>query len=165
MENIELTRAQLHGFSREDAECFGKPHLGAQYTGPDSLTKYARTGQHCIVCGRTPISTHHQPYRQTFTLVAANGVEWKLRPALFAVCGTGTTGCHGAIEHNRVKIRWEWDSLEAAAKWWSGELLEAYGPHSVQLYKFGCWAITREDGTVFRLRPTPRAEKARRGSK
>lgn len=151
---------QLHGFTLQDAECFGKPHLGAKYTDKEgtSLTRYARFSNLCAVCGRDPLNTHHQPRREFFTL-RANGREWRLRPALFAVCGTGTFGCHGKIEHNQIRVRWEWDSEENAEKWWSGELLEQFGPHSLELYRFGCWVFTLPDGTELHRRERVKVRK------
>lgn len=148
-----LTASQLHGFSREDAECFGKPHFNATYTdhGGTSLTRYVKTSMNCCICGRDAISTHHQPRREYFTLSTPLGT-WKLRPALFALCGTGTWGCHGDVEHNRIRIRWKWDRQEGEDKWWSGELLDAYGPHSIKLYDWGCWEIELPDGTKLERR-------------
>lgn len=151
MENYTPTAAQLHGFSLDAAECYGKPHLGAQYTGP-KVTTYARNGWLCAVCMREAINTHHQPDRHVFALMADNGKVWQLRPALFALCGSGTFGCHGAIEHNRLKVRWQWDSPEYGAAWWSGELLEQWGPHHPALYGYGGWVFTEEDGHMFERR-------------
>lgn len=146
---------QLHGWSLEDAECMGKPHFGARYTTKDAknLGGYVRESWLCSICGRDAINTHHQPYRQTFEMVTPNGI-WTLKPALFALCGSGTTGCHGAIEHNRIKVRWKWDTPEAEAAWWSGELLAKYGPHSIELYRFGAWDIELENGGHIERRKT-----------
>ena len=150
-----IDASKLHGFSIQEAECYGKPHLGARYTDKagTSLTQYARDGRLCVICGRDSLNTHHQPHRGTFTLRGDDGRDWVLRPALFALCGSGTFGCHGAIEHNRIKARWVWDNPEAEAAWWSGELLEKYGPHNPALYLFGCWQFVLEDGTVYTRRP------------
>lgn len=142
-----VSAAVLHGFTREDAECFGKPHFGAKYQGvsPTSLTNYTRVDLCCAICHREAISTHHQPRREHFTLSTPLGT-WTLRPALIALCGTGTFGCHGKVEHNEMKIRWRWDTEEAAERWWSGELLTIMEPHSPKLYDHGCWVITFPDG-------------------
>lgn len=150
----------LHGFTLEDAECFGKPHYGAQYTdrAGTSLTRYTRTDRRCAVCGRDPLNTHHQPRREYFTLSTPLGT-WRLRPALFALCGSGTFGCHGKVEHHEIGIRWRWDTEEDAEKWWSGELLTEYGPHSARLYEHGCWELTLPDGTVTERRRKWKGEK------
>jgi len=146
---------QLHGFSLEDAECFGKPHLGARYVSkdPERLGSYVRDfgTDRCSICFHAATNTHHQPYRQTFTLTSYNGM-WKLRPALIALCGSGTTGCHGRIEHNEIKVRWKWDEERYQDQWWNGQLLREYGPHSIELYRFGCWEITMPDGNVIHRR-------------
>lgn len=154
---MKPTARQLHGWSLDDAECMGKPGFGAQYTSKSGLARYARTAMCCTICGREAISTHHQPYRQTFEMVTPNGI-WTLRPALIALCGTGTMGCHGDVEHNRIRIRWKWFTEEAETRWWNGELLAEYGPESVQLYRYGCWDIELEDGTHLERRKTWRRE-------
>lgn len=142
-----LTSEHLHGFSKDNAECFGKPHWYARYVGDSlSLTNYRRElDAKCMGCYRAPSNTHHQPDRHTFTLKGEHGT-WTLRPALIALCGSGTTGCHGAVESNQLKIRWRWDEPEYEALWWSGALLKEYGAHSVRLYQFGCWELEYPSG-------------------
>lgn len=84
----------LRGWSKERAELYGKPHLGARYTHD---TAYEPTQARCAVCGRRASNCHHVARRswgKTFRLVTLNGV-WELRSPLFALCGSGTTGCHG----------------------------------------------------------------------
>lgn len=157
---MKPTARQLHGWSLEDAECMGKPNFGARYLSDDpmNMTRYTRDiGHHCAICGRESTNTHHQPYRQTFEMVTPNGI-WRLRPALFALCGSGTFGCHGKVEANEIRISWKWFTEEAETKWWNGELLAEYGPHSVKLYRFGCWAIEMPDGSTIERRKTYRRD-------
>lgn len=141
------TAKQLHGFSLQAAECFGKPHLGARYTAA-GYERYKRTSDRCALCGHPATNTHHQPYRQFFTLATPAGI-WQLRPALFVLCGSGTTGCHGLIEANRIQVRWVWDAPQYETAWWDGELLKEYGEHNPELYNFGGWVFTMPNGEEY----------------
>lgn len=140
---MSYTREQLRGLSAGVAELYGKPHLGAEYTG-NTATRYIRTEKRCVYCHRRPSSNaHHVAPRSrghTFKLVTPRGT-WELRSALFALCGSGTMGCHGGFHTGRLKATWKWDSQEAEDAWWSGELLSEYEPHSQELYNFGEWLI------------------------
>ena len=54
-------------------------------------------------------SCHHVAHRSLgleFELVTPNGT-WSLRSPLFALCGSGTTGCHGQF-HGGAGLRAEW---------------------------------------------------------
>lgn len=44
-----LQASQLRGWPKERAELYGKPHLGARYTGKRS---YELLQDRCCVCGR-----------------------------------------------------------------------------------------------------------------
>lgn len=75
------------------------------YTGPDFWARQAtqaRFGGRCARCGRDGATVHHRKPR---------GLGGSSDPAINAlanllwVCGTGTTGCHGWIEHNRADAR------------------------------------------------------------
>lgn len=97
----------LRGWSKERAELYGKPHLGARYTG---VTAYEPTQARCAVCGRRASNCHHVARRswgKTFRLVTPNGV-WELRSPLFALCGSGTTGCHGKFHDGGLRAEWVW---------------------------------------------------------
>lgn len=92
---------------------------------------------------------HHVARRswgETFRLVTPRGT-WDLRSPLFCLCGSGTTGCHEKFHGGaRLKAEWKWRSTVYEEDWWSGELLQTYGPHSPGLYEYGYWLVTDRDG-------------------
>lgn len=139
-----IEAAKLHGISLTEAETMGKPHIGAEYKGGSG---YVRTSDVCAICGRPATNVHHIGRRLTFTFVPNDKRAFIMRSALIALCGSGTTGCHGAVHAGRIKIRWKWDSEEASDKWWSGELIHECGQHSEKLYEYGCWQIETPEGT------------------
>lgn len=60
----------------------------------------------CIVCGRPHPNLHHMP-----PIGSGRRSEWK--GALLALCGSGTTGCHGAFHAGELELRymdgrWHW---------------------------------------------------------
>lgn len=136
----------LRGYPKERAELYGKPHLGARYTHGKA---YEPLVPYCCVCGRRAGSVHHVAHRSlggTFRLVTPRGT-WDLRSPLFCLCGSGTTGCHGKFHGGaRLRAEWAWRSTAYEEMWWSGELLQAYGPHSPGLYEYGYWLVTDRDG-------------------
>lgn len=137
---------QLRGLSAEVAELYGKPHLGARYRGGGASAKAYRLedGARCAVCRRPATNAHHVPplsKGRGFRLVAPAG-EWLLRPSLFALCGSGTTGCHDGFHGGaRYVARWVWDAAEFERQWWDGELLGRHPPHDPALYLYGRWEI------------------------
>lgn len=132
---------QLRGLGYEVASLYGMPHVGAAYTGGD---RYERTSDRCAVCGRSATNVHHVAHRKwgrTFRLSTPNGT-WILRSPLFALCGSGTTGCHDGFHGGAwLRARWVWDSDEYEAAWWSGELLSRFGAHDPALYAYGRWEV------------------------
>ena len=65
-----------------------------------------------------------------------------LRSPLFALCGSGTTGCHNGFHGgSALTARWMWDDPQYERWWWDGILLEQWGPHAEELYGFGFWRI------------------------
>jgi hypothetical protein len=78
---------------------------------------------------------------RTFRLVTPAGT-WELESPLFALCGSGTTGCHNDF-HGAARLRasWAWDSDADEQAWWSGELLAAFGPHGEGIREHGHWEI------------------------
>ena len=79
-------------------------------SGPDNSTVAAvleRAGYRCEPCGKTlgdnrgsDYSIHHRRAR------GMGGTRWfgcNLPSNLMAVCGSGTTGCHGWIESHRAE--------------------------------------------------------------
>lgn len=101
---MKLIQSQLNGISYQKAECYGKPHILAHYTAKDDLRKYVHDESLCPICHHSMINnTHHQPDRHIFMLKTEWGI-FKLKPALFGLCGSGTTGCHGLIESNILRV-------------------------------------------------------------
>ena len=61
---------------------------------------------HCIVCGRPHPNLHHMP-----PIGSGRRDAWE--GALLALCGSGTTGCHGAFHAGILELRfmdgmWMW---------------------------------------------------------
>ena len=137
---------KYNGLSRDKAECFGKPHINAWYTGNgESVDKYTFDHQAIdIITHQQPTNTHHIVPRGTarfITIPSQYGV-FVLKTALIAVRGSGTWGVHGAFHRHEIKMTWEWDSPEYEEQWWNGYLLShGYPPHSKELYKLGRWVI------------------------
>lgn len=152
---IELTGAQLHGFSREVAELYGKPHIGAYYKSASVKSHTLKENARCMVCWHTATNAHHCPpisKGKKFDLVTPNGV-FELRPSLFALCGSGTTGCHNDFHGGARYIpEWIWRSEDDEAAWWNGEILSKFEPHDHALYDFGYWRIhDTKAGTFFEV--------------
>ncbi len=134
-----IDMGKLQGISYDRAHLFGMPNIGAEYAD-------YRSGSHrlldseCLICGRQATNAHHivpRSVRKEFFVG-----DRKLRSPLFALCGSGTTGCHGEFHGGaRYKVMWEWDSEDDEERWWSGELLDLYGPHSESLYMHGKYVI------------------------
>ena len=144
----------LRGLSVSTAQMFGMPNAGAHYAGRGVRTNRLDDEALCAFCRRPATNAHHVPAvgmgarNATFTL---HGYE--LRPALIALCGSGTTGCHGDCHSGRMRIDWVWDSGEFMRDWWEGRLLREFGPASPMLYEFGHWEIRKDGvGRVLRLR-------------
>ena len=145
-----VTASQLRGMPKERAELYGKPHVGAEY----HRRGYRLTRETCIVCGRRACNCHHVAHRAwgDFTLWTPKGT-WVLRSPLFALCGSGTTGCHDGFHGGaRYEPRWVWDAPEAEEMWWDGTLLANHEPHDPHLYLFGHWEIhDRETGRTIEI--------------
>lgn len=151
------TTQQLRGLPVEVAECYGKPHIRAHYDGAGVKSHKLDEGATCATCPRLATNVHHCPpisKGKTFLLRSEWGA-FDLKPALFALCGSGTTGCHNGFHGGaRFKAVWVWDTDEFAKRWWSGWLLShGIEPHSEQLYDMGSWKITdRLLGSRFEVR-------------
>ncbi|MFR3452249.1 MAG: hypothetical protein ACLTSX_12580 [Collinsella sp.] len=85
---------------------------------------------------------------------------WSLRSPLFALCGSGTTGCHNGFHGGaRYVPRWVWDNIQYEQQWWDGLLLKLYPPHHPGLYEYGRWEIEdRETGRIITIRKGPDME-------
>lgn len=156
VENVENSvekyippRERLNGLSVQKARLYGLPHINAEYKPHHIDNSYTMTkGAACPVCGLPATNVHHVPTRRTgmnFTLSTPWG-KWNLRPALIALCGSGTTGCHGLIHCGKLKVDWEWDYENGDEDWFEGRTLSAVGPHSPAIYDFGKWIFTKENG-------------------
>ena len=144
----------LRGLSVSTAQKFGMPNAGARYAGRGVRTNRLDDEALCAFCRKPATNAHHVPAvgmgarNATFSL---HGYE--LRPALIALCGSGTTGCHGDCHSGRMRIDWVWDSDEFMRDWWEGRLLREFGPASPMLYEFGHWELFKDGvGRVIRLR-------------
>ncbi len=141
---LTLTREQLRGLPREKASLYGLPHLGARYHKGMGARRYCRTATCCVVCGRPATNCHHVvplSVGHTFEMVTPNGT-FELHSPLFALCGSGTDGCHNGFHGGAtLKARWVWDSEKYERAWWSGELLARFGAHSKALFAYGRWEI------------------------
>ena len=153
-----VDRSQLRGLPYETAKLYGMPCIGARYTA-DDVRKYRRDPlAPCAICGALSNSTHHEPprgatkakhdgkvYPGSFLLCTPMG-KFVLKPALFAMCGDGTRGCHGMRTENGLRIRWEWDSDEEERRWWDGWYLShGYAPHDERLFRHGRYVIEMGD--------------------
>ena len=154
---MSYTREQLCGIAYPLAECYGKPHYMAHYLGKNptlaSVDKYELDDDAvCICCGARATNSHHSPpkgIRRVFNLRTDRG-SFLLRPSLLAVCGSGTTGCHGKFHSGLLKVQWIWDEEGFLNGWWSGSIPESYEIHSSDLYTCGFWRITDSAGDVVR---------------
>lgn len=132
----------------------GMPHLGARYTG---LRAYElEEGAACAVCGRPATNAHHVPPKgmgggSALHLHRTGWGQFTMKPALVALCGSGTTGCHGDVHAGRVRIEWAWDDPDDKERWDSGYLLaHSYEPNGPELYGLGHWEIDTEGGRYAR---------------
>lgn len=145
----------LGALSYQKAGCYGMPHINAWYANRNINSHRYDHEAYCAVCGKPNTNAHHEPFRglgggsSRFTL---HGVE--LRPALIGLCGSGTTGCHGARHNRQVDFEWVWDTDEYAEMWWTGRFFEdGLQPHDPILYAFGFWKITdKRRGITFEYR-------------
>lgn len=150
-------RHQLRGLSVDVAELYGKPHLGACYRGSGANAKAYQLdeGARCAICRRPATNAHHVPplsKGRGFRLVTPKG-EWLLKPSLFALCGSGTTGCHNGFHGGaRYEARWVWRDDRCAELWWDGSILAELGPHNPGIFAYGHWLVKdRLTGASYRI--------------
>ena len=119
----------LRGLSYPTAELYGKPCIGAHYTAFDLNKHRVDHMARCCICGGMASNAHHWPPRskRSFTLRTPYG-QFVLLPPLFAVCGSGTTGCHGDWHRRLIEVEWVWDFEEMQESWWDGTLLKRHAP-------------------------------------
>lgn len=137
-------RKLLSGLSVEVAEMYGKPHINAWYARHnDGLNSYRFDhDKSCPICGDRATNVHHCPPKSKGKFVLHGHI---LKPSLFALCGSGVQGCHGKIHKREIIPRWKWYDDEYAYCWWSGELLDKYGPHNDLLYMLGTWEFVEKN--------------------
>lgn len=153
--SFQPSSAQLGGLSYQKAELYGKPHVNAHYEGKHVKSHKRDEDAPCLVCRKMARSVHHVPplsVGHKFVLRTPLG-EFHLKPSLFALCGSGTTGCHNDFHGGaRFEPEWVWNSDKDAEAWWSGEILSRIKPHSPMLYAFGFWRIhDRDTGKYFEV--------------
>ena len=144
--------SQLRGLSLPVAERFGKPHIRCHYKRENVDTNTLDDDAACIICGRMATNSHHWPPKgmggknRSFSMATPMGT-FVLLPSLFAVCGSGTTGCHNGFHGGgRFTADWIWDSNDNEEAWWDGYLLShIIAPHSPALFDYGCWLIKDRD--------------------
>lgn len=140
--------SKLRGLSLEQAEKFGKPCIGAHYTGRTAHDYTLEECARCAICGRPATNAHHEPHlgmggRNSRFVLNADNESMPLLPSLIALCGSGTTGCHGLVHSGRYKIAWEWFEDRFERDWWDGKMLCIV--QDPELYDFGQWVITDLD--------------------
>lgn len=135
---------QLSGLSYRVAELYGKPHIQAHYKNANVKSNTLDEDACCVICGARATNSHHTPplsKGRTFLLRTYWG-QFILKPALFAVCGSGTTGCHNDFHGGaRYRPEWVWYEDEYAEMWWDGTFLRRHAPHGDWLYNYGFWRI------------------------
>lgn len=134
-------RKALCGLSVDVAELYGKPHIGAFYVGRSADSNRLEDDARCAICVARATNAHHLvPRSKGRTFELAGHV---LRSPLFALCGSGTTGCHDGFHGGaRFKARWVWMAPVAAEAWWSGDLLIDLDPHDPALFELGCYRVS-----------------------
>lgn len=146
-----IAASSLGGLSREAATKYGMPHIGAEYYGEGVNAYRPLDRPRCPVCGRPASNVHHEPAKGstgTWTLRTKVGI-FVLRPALIALCGTGTTGCHGERHAGLLRVSWRWDDPVDEEAWLNGFLLShGFEPHDPRLYGYGCWTFERNGEEV-----------------
>lgn len=120
---------------------YGLPHIQCHYENESVNSNKLNEGAWCMCCGKPATNAHHYPPKGTAPVRHRNG--YTLKPALFAVCGSGTTGCHNDWHGGaRFTANWEFYSEEEKELWEDGTYLDLYGPHSDEMYNHGYWVIT-----------------------
>ena len=146
-----MNAADLKGTSYQAARLYGMPHVSARYFG-EGVNRYRHDDDAvCPVCGRRAYNAHHEPPKSKGHVFALR-TEWGsfcLRPALIALCGSGTTGCHGLRHSGRLSIDWVWDDPADEEGWVNGFLLShGFVPHDPRLYGLGRWVFALDGEEV-----------------
>lgn len=79
-------------------------HTAAEWEATIRPGLWARSGGRCERCGKPlegqTASAHHRRGRGAGGTSLTDVDDW---PTLLLLCGSGTTGCHGHVEHNRTE--------------------------------------------------------------
>lgn len=85
--------------------------------------------------GTIPLTTQHRVARG----MGGTRAEWINRPGnLLTLCGSGTTGCHGYVEHNPDEAK----RMGWAVPRWYGD------PTDVPVWTWRGWLTLEDDGTT-----------------
>ena len=133
----------LMGLSYDKAHLMGLPNVGCEYLSYCAGTYRVLEGERCLLCGAYhPLNAHHVVPKSVCGTFYLKG--HMLRSPLFALCGSGTQGCHDGFHGgSRYKVSWLWDTQEDEDMWWSGRTLEemGYEPHDDRLFRHGKYVI------------------------
>lgn len=139
----------LQGLTVRQARAFCAPSVGASYAGRSVRSNRLDEGARCAVCGRPATNAHHEPpvgMGGGRARLALNGVA--MRPALIALCGSGTTGCHGKVHSGALRLEWAFDSDEEEELWWRGWFApEVYEAGAAGL---GRWEVRDRAGNLLK---------------
>ena len=138
----------LNGISYAKAANYGMPNIGCHYCTSYVNSHWLDEGARCAVCGKPATNAHHEPAKgtsSTWTMKTPYG-SFQLNPSLVALCGSGTTGCHGKRHNGRISFQWVWDDQAMEELWFNGFMLSRKRmEHSPDLYEWGHWEVF-EDG-------------------
>lgn len=136
----------LRGLPLTLAEGYGKPHIGSHYNRDDAKDYSLDENAGCSTCLGMATNSHHFPplSKGRHLLLSTQWGQFVLKPALIALCGSGTTGCHGEAHSHELSIEWVWERDEFAERWWSGYLLShGFAPHDQKLLELGHWEAVK----------------------
>lgn len=138
--SISVDRSLLNGVSFETASLYGMPHYGAYYAGNGINTNKLYPSTLCACCRRLATNSHHEPPKGKGHAFVLHGHV--LKPALIALCGSGTTGCHGRRHSGKLRIRWAWKNETYERLWWDGTFLRSgFVSNDPRLYRYGKWVF------------------------
>lgn len=154
---MKLSSKQLNGLDYRKAELMGKPHINAHYANRRVKSNMLDGYAPCCVCGQLATNSHHVVPLSVchfWKMNTPRGV-FSLSTPLFALCGSGTTGCHNGFHGGaRYSVEWVWVSEQYRDEWWEGHTLaNICRQHDSFLWQQGYYELTdKVSGRVFRLR-------------
>lgn len=135
--------SQLQGLSLDKAQLFGMPCVGSHYTAEDYRRYALNENACCVICGEKATNSHHvvpKGVARSFLLKTPIG-QFVLLSPLFALCGSGSTGCHDKFHKHILEARWEWYDDRLAERWWNGKIPAGCFPGSERLFELGRYVI------------------------